>query len=100
MNWDGSDHRYLTQGEVTVTSPRLFPDGQKIAYMSFAGGMPQVRIMDADGENDRPLLQSQSMSFSPRFSPDGRRIAFSMAVDGNTDIYIVLGADGGFPHIG
>ena len=97
MNWDGSDHRYLTQGEVTVTSPRLSPDGQKIAYMSFAGGMPQVRIMDADGENDRPLLQSPAMSFSPRFAPDGRRIAFSMAVDGNTDIYIVA-ADGGFPQ--
>ncbi|NUS99633.1 MAG: Tol-Pal system protein TolB [Sphingomonas sp.] len=97
MNWDGTDHRYLTQGEVTVTSPRLSPDGRRIAYMSFAGGLPQVRIMGVDGGNDRPLLQSPAMSFSPRFSPDGRRIAFSMAVDGNTDLY-VTGADGGFPQ--
>ena len=97
MNWDGTDHSYLTQGEVTVTSPRLSPDGQRIAYMSFAGGMPHVRIMDVDGSNDRPLVQEQSMSFSPRFSPDGRSIAFSMAVDGNTDIYVV-DAEGGFPR--
>jgi len=96
MNWDGTDHSYLTQGEVTVTSPRLSPDGQRIAYMSFAGGTPHVRIIDLDGSNDRALLQSPSMSFSPRWSPDGRQIAFSMAVDGNTDIYI-SDAGGGFP---
>ena len=97
MNWDGTDHSYLTQGEVTVTSPRLSPDGQRIAYMSFAGGTPHVRVIDIDGNNDRALLQSTSMSFSPRWSPDGRQIAFSMAVDGNTDIYVV-DAGGGFPQ--
>jgi TolB protein len=97
MNWDGTDHSYLTQGEVTVSSPRVSPDGEHIAYMSFAGGMPHIRIMDADGSNDRQLLQSTSMSFAPRFSPDGRSIAFSMAVDGNTDIYVV-DANGGYPQ--
>jgi TolB protein len=97
MNWDGTDHSYLTQGEVTVTSPRVSPNGEHIAYMSFAGGMPHIRIMDADGSNDRQLLQSTSMSFAPRFSPDGRSIAFSMAVDGNTDIYVV-DANGGYPQ--
>ena len=97
MNWDGTDHSYLTQGEVTVTSPRVSPDGEHIAYMSFAGGMPHIRIMDADGSNDRQLLQSTSMSFAPRFSPDGRSIAFSMAADGNTDIYVV-DANGGYPQ--
>jgi TolB protein len=97
MNWDGTDHSYLTQGEVTVTSPRVSPNGEHIAYMSFAGGMPHIRIMDADGSKDRQLLQSTSMSFAPRFSPDGRSIAFSMAVDGNTDIYVV-DANGGYPQ--
>ena len=97
MNWDGSDHSYLTQGEVTVTSPRLSPDGEHVVYMSFAGGMPNLRIMDSDGSNDRQLLQSNSMSFAPRYSPDGSRIAFSMAVDGNTDIYLV-DANGGTPQ--
>ena len=97
MNWDGTDHSYLTQGGVTVTSPRLSPDGEHVVYMSFAGGMPNLRIMDADGSNDRQLLQSTSMSFAPRFSPDGRSIAFSMAVDGNTDIYVV-DSNGGYPR--
>jgi TolB protein len=97
MNWDGTDHSYLTQGEVTVASPRLSPDGEHVIYMSFAGGIPNLRIMDADGSNDRQLLQSTSMSFAPRYSPDGRTIAFSMAVDGNTDIYVV-DENGGYPR--
>ena len=97
MNWDGTDHSYLTQGEVTVTSPRLSPNGERVVYMSFAGGMPQVRVMNIDGSDDRPLLQNPSVSFAPRFSPDGRQIAFSMSVDGNTDIYTVS-ADGGQPQ--
>lgn len=97
MNWDGTDHSYLSQGEVTVAGPSLSPDGERIVYMSFAGGIPNLRIMDADGNNDRQLLQSTSMSFAPRFSPDGRSIAFSMSVDGNTDIYVV-DANGGYPR--
>ena len=97
LNWDGTDHSYLTAGEVTVMSPRFSPDGERIAYMSFAGGTPHIRIMDVDGSNDRPLVQAPAMSFAPRFSPDGRRIAFSMAIDGNTDIY-VTDVDGGYPR--
>ena len=58
VNWDGTNHGYITQGETTVVSPRLSPDGQRIAYMSFADGTPHVRIMDVDGSNDHALLQS------------------------------------------
>lgn len=98
VNWDASNHNYLTQGEGTVLSPRLSPDGQHVAYVSFAGGMPHVRIMDLDGSNDRALLAGPpAMSFAPAFSPDGRKIAFSMANAGNTDIYVVS-SNGGFPQ--
>ena len=97
VNWDATNHGYVTQGETTVLSPRLSPDGQRIAYVSFAGGTPHIRIMDVDGSNDRPLVQGPALSFAPAFSPDGRRIAFSMSAEGNTDIYVV-GAGGGFPQ--
>ncbi len=97
MDLDGSGHRYLGQGEVTVLSPTFSPDGARIAYMSFTGGTAHIRLHDLDSGADRPLLQGGAMSFSPAFSPDGRRIAFSVAGEGNTDIYLV-GADGGFPQ--
>ena len=97
MDLDGSGHRYLGQGEVTVLSPQFSPDGARIAYMSFTGGTPHVRLHDLDTHEDRPLVQASAMSFSPAFSADGRWIAFSMAAEGNTDIYVVA-ADGGFPR--
>lgn len=97
MDLDGFNHRYLTAGEVTVLGPRFSPDGSRIAYMSFTGGQPHIRIIDVASGNDRPLVQAQAMSFAPSFSPDGRRIAFSMAAQGNSDIY-VMDVDGGFPQ--
>ena len=94
MDYDGTDHRFLTAGEVTVLTPRFSPDGRRIAYMSFTG-QPHIRILDVGGGGDRPLVQAEAITFAPRFSPDGRRIVFSMASGGNTDIYVV-GSEGGF----
>ena len=97
VEWDGTGHRYLTQGETTVLSPRFSPDGQRLAYVSFSRGSPHIRILDIESGEDRALLRPGTMSFAPIFSPDGQRIAFSMAVNGNSDIYQVE-LDGAFPQ--
>ena len=97
MNWDGTDHSYLTQGEVTVTSPRLSPDGEHVVYMSFAGGDAQYPD-HGRGRKQRPTVapiyldELRSALFAGRADD-----AFSMAVDGNTDIYVV-DANGGYPR--
>ena len=97
MNYDGTEHRYLTQGAVTVLGPRFSPDGERLVYVGFSGGTPHVRLVDIGTGDDGPLVQATSMSFAPAYSPDGRRIAFAMASGGNTDIY-VISAGGGFPQ--
>ncbi len=87
MDSDGTSHRYLTTGDNTVLSPRLSPGGDRVAYVSYAGGQPQVRLIDVASNDDRPLLPGSAMSFAPRFSADGKRILFAMAAAGNTDVY-------------
>jgi len=87
MDSDGTSHRYLTAGEATVLTPRLSPNGDRLAYVSYAGGQPHVRVVDLSSNEDRPLLPGNAMSFAPRFSADGNRILFAMAVGGNTDVY-------------
>jgi TolB protein len=97
MDSDGSNHRYISAGDSFVLTPRLSPSGERIAFVGFSGGIPQVKIANLAGGNARPLLATDAMSFAPRFAPDGQRIAFSMMLGANSDIY-VAGADGGFPQ--
>ncbi|WP_309661000.1 Tol-Pal system beta propeller repeat protein TolB [Sphingomonas sp.] len=89
MDSDGTSHRYLTAGDSTVLTPRLTPGGERLAYVSYAGGQPQVHLIDLESNEDRPLLPGNTMSFAPRFSADGKRVLFGMAAGGNVDIYVV-----------
>ncbi|HVL79857.1 MAG TPA: Tol-Pal system beta propeller repeat protein TolB [Sphingomicrobium sp.] len=93
MDSDGTNHRYLTEGRATVLTPRFSPDGRRLVYMSYAGRRPRVWLLDIASGQERPLVPGPAMTFAPRFSPDGRQIVFSMAVNGNSDIYVV-DADG------
>lgn len=97
MDADGSNHKYLTAGDTTAVTPRLSPDGALVAFVSFSGGQPHVRLLDLDSDRQRALAPEGTPSFAPRFSPDGRQIAFSMVEGGNSDIYIA-DVDGGAPR--
>ena len=97
MDSDGSDHRYLTAGDATVTTPRFSPRGDRLVYMTASGRRPRVRIMDVATGKDRNLIPGLALTFAPRFSPNGGQVVFSMASGGNTDIYVV-DADGGAPR--
>jgi len=97
MDSDGQNHRYVTSGDSMVLTPRLAPKGDNLAYVSFAGGKPAVRVVDLNSGQERPLVPSDAINFAPRFSPDGHQIAFSMMLGANSDIYVV-GANGGAPR--
>jgi TolB protein len=94
MDSDGYNHRYVTDGGAMVLTPDLAPKGSQIAFVSFADGKPNVRLLDLESGRERPLMSSDAISFAPRFSPDGSRIAFSMMTGPNSDIYMV-GSGGG-----
>ncbi|WP_431872448.1 Tol-Pal system beta propeller repeat protein TolB [Allosphingosinicella sp.] len=97
MDQDGANHRFLTNGQSTVLTPRFAPNMQTITYMSYDGNRPRVYIYDIGSGRQRLLVNQPNMTFAPRFSPDGRYVIFSMAVGGNTDIYRVS-AGGGAPQ--
>ena len=97
MDSDGQNHRYVTAGDAMVLTPRFSPRASQLAYVSFAGGKPGVRLVDLDSGQERPLIATDAISFAPRYSPDGSRIAFSMMLGSNSDIYVVP-ASGGVPQ--
>jgi TolB protein len=97
MDSDGSNLRYLTEGEATVVTPRFSPDGSRLAYLSYQGRRGRVWVMDLATGTKRLLVHSLAQTSAPRFSPDGRRIAFAMSADGNTDIFIANADGSGAP---
>ena len=97
MDQDGANHRFLTNGQSIVLTPRFAPNQQSIVYMSYLGRAPAIYVYDIGSGKQRLVVQNVATTFAPRFSPDGRYILFSMATGGNTDIYRVS-SQGGSPQ--
>lgn len=97
MDQDGANHRFLTNGQSIVLTPRFAPNQQSIVYMSFIDDRPAIYVYDVGSGRQRLVVANVSTTFAPRFSPDGRYILFSMAVAGNTDLYRVA-SSGGTPQ--
>ncbi|TMJ20602.1 MAG: Tol-Pal system protein TolB [Alphaproteobacteria bacterium] len=94
MDYDGANHRFLTNGQWTVLTPRFAPNQQTITFMTYQDDRPRVMVYELDSGQTRPLVSQPYMTFAPRYSPDSRYVIFSMAVNGNTDIYRIPVAGG------
>ena len=87
MDQDGENHKFLTDGQFLVLTPRFSPNSQEILYMSYAGKQPRVFLRDLQTGREESLGAFDGMSFAPRFSHDGNAIVMSIAEGGNTQIY-------------
>jgi len=95
MDYDGANHRFLTNGQYTVLTPRFAPDQRTITFMTYQGrDQPRVMVYEIETGRVRPLVAGAYMTFAPRYAPDSSRIIFSMAVNGNTDVYTIPVAGG------
>ena len=67
----------LIGGASSENSPRWFPDGKSIAFISSRDGEPQVFVADASGGNIRKLTNISGGVQPPLVvSPDGAMVAF------------------------
>jgi len=94
MDQDGANHRFLTNGQSIVLTPRFTPDQRAIVYMSYVGDKPAIYVYDIGRATQRLLVPAANLSFAPRVSPDGKWVLFSKAVAGSTNIYRVPLAGG------
>jgi len=71
------------------------PDGERFTFVS--GDRPQLWIARIDGTGRQQLTSIRGAELTANgWSPDGRQIVYAVAIDGNTDIF-VIDAGGGKP---
>ena len=87
MDQDSANHRFLTDGQTLVLTPRFSPTAQEITYLAYYNNKPRVYIFNIDTGQQEVLGDFPGMTFAPRFSPDGNRVIMSLARNGVTDIY-------------
>src|ERR1700719_2067564 len=82
INADGSDHRPLTTGNRSDSSPRWSPDGTRIAYLSDADGKQQIYIRWMDSGQTARITNLEDGPDAIAWSPDGKMLSFSALVLG------------------
>lgn len=77
---DGENLRRVTDEGSLVESPTWSPDGNRIAYSSWATGQPRIFQVDltTGSRTQLPEVRGSGDYITPAYSPDGRTLAFSV----------------------
>jgi TolB protein len=88
MDYDGSNQHQLThQGSISL-SPRISPDGSRLAFSSLTKSGWEILMYSMDLNRVVSFPHFGGTNLSPSWSPDGTHIAFSSSRTGHSEIYV------------
>lgn len=79
--------RLTANGSEDVT-PRISPDGTKVAFVSTVNNNMDIYVLDLGSGAISRITDVIEKDSSPSWSPDGTRLVFESFRDGNFEIYI------------
>ena len=97
MDYDGSNQRQITHLGSTALSPRISPDGSRIAFSLLTKNGWEIAMYSLDLNRLVSFPRFGGTNLSPAWSADGLKIAFSSSRNGEPQIY-VADASGGNPR--
>ncbi|MFY9674706.1 MAG: translocation protein TolB, partial [Terriglobales bacterium] len=93
MDYDGANQQQITHLGSISLSPRISPDGSRLAFSSATKGGWETLMYSFDLNRMVAFARFGGMNFSPAWSPDGK-IAFSSSRNGYPNIFVVDGSGG------
>ena len=88
MDYDGSNQKQVThQGSISL-SPRVSPDGSRLAFSSLTKSGWEIMMYSLDLNRMVGFPHLGGTNLSPAWSADGSKLAFSSSRSGTSQIYI------------
>ena len=87
MDYDGRNQRPLSADGVLALYPTWFPDGTRVAYVTYRQGRPEIVAQNVTTGQVRSLAFFPGLNASPAISPDGRQMLLVLSRDGNPEVY-------------
>jgi TolB protein len=89
MDYDGANqHPITTLGSISL-SPRISPDGSRLAFSSLTHTGWEILMFSFDLNRMVAFPKFSGTNLSPSWAPDGSKLAFSSSRSGDPDIYVV-----------
>ena len=85
---DGFNEQVILDSKQPLMSPSWSPDGQKLAYVSFESGRPEIFIQEVFSGQREVITKYPGLNSAPVWSPDGRYLAMTLSKTGNPEIHI------------
>ncbi len=93
MDYDGANQLQITHLGSISLSPRVSPDGSRLAFSSINKGGWEIMMYSFDLNRMVAFPRFGGMNLSPSWSPDGK-IAFSSSRNGYPNIFVVDASGG------
>jgi len=97
MDYDGANQHAITHLGSISLSPRISPDGSRLAFSSIVKSGWEIMMYSFDLNRIVSFPHFGGMNLSPSWSPDGSKLALSSSRNGYPNIF-VMDASGGNSH--
>ncbi len=86
---DGYNAQTIFTSSDPLMSPVWSPDAQRVAYVSFENGHPQVFVQHLRGGSRSRISDRPGINSAPAWSANGRKLALTLSIDGHPEIYVM-----------
>jgi len=97
MDYDGSNQHQITRLGSIALSPRVSPDGTRLAFSALTKSGWEIMMYSLELNRMISFPHMTGTNLSPAWSGDGTKLAFSSSRSGEPEIY-VSDASGANPH--